>query len=93
MIGHHSFFQLLHLGKVIISNLESFFFGIDELEAFVERPIVFLHEVGDCNCSSSRFAVHGVNETALAHLHGFFDELENSVEGIIVFIEDLELFL
>jgi len=77
------------LCEVVASNLKSLLLGVDQLEGFVQRPVVFFHQVGCEHSAGSALTVQGMNEAAFALLHCLFYKGEDGIECIVLFVEDL----
>lgn len=75
--------------EVVASNLKSLLFGVDQLQGFVQRPVVFFHQIGCKHCAGSAFAVQGMDEATFALLDCLFYKSEDGIECIVLFVEDL----
>ena len=83
--------KVLKLGEVVASDLEAILPAVDVLEALFEGPFELPHEISDDDGGGPGFAVDGMHQAALAPLLSFLDEGVEGVEGIILFIEDLNV--
>ena len=83
--------KVLELGQVVDSDLEGLLPAIYVLEALLEGPSELSDEVGNDDGAGSGFAVDGMHQATLSPLLSFLDEVVEGVEGIILFIKDLDV--
>lgn len=90
--SHHPFLQFLQLTQVIVPDFEVFLFWCDVLKTSVKTPVVLFHHVGHHYCTRAWLAVERVDQAALSLFHRLLDEVENGVDCVVLFIENLSLY-